>query len=49
MVETHILFSLTLQSKEKCSPIKSLAADCLDKQVRLVFNDNYRIIFLNAL
>ena len=30
----------------KCTPIKSLTAD---KQVRLVFDDNYRIIFLRDL
>ena len=42
-------YFISFQSKENCTPIKSLAADGLDKQVRLVFDDNYGIIFLSAL
>ena len=37
------------QSEETCTPTKSLTADGLDKQVRVVFDDNYGIIFLSAL
>ena len=48
--ETRIVKNIN-SPKKKCSPIESLTADGLDKQVRLVSDDNYMIIFLkfNAL
>ena len=44
-----LFFNKQIHINAKCSPIKSLTADGLDKQVRLVFDDNYRIKFLSAL